>query len=83
MAKFKLRRPKITLVELMIILAIICILLAILIPFFGGPGSREGRCRELCEGLRHRMVKVTPDACICEDPKTKDRKAYPMGGLRH
>lgn len=81
MAKFKLRRPNFTLIELMIVVAILGIIVAVIVGALGG--GREGRCQELCEGLRHRMVTVTPDACICEDPKTKDRQAHPMARTRY
>lgn len=65
-----------TLIEVLIVLAIIGIIVAIVAQAFGY--GREDRCKELCEGLRCRMVKVTSDHCICEDPDTKSRQAYPM-----
>jgi prepilin-type N-terminal cleavage/methylation domain-containing protein len=66
-----------TLIELMIVIAIIALLVAGLVGIINQP-SRDDRCKELCEALRHRVVKATPDACVCEDPETKQRQAYPM-----
>jgi len=65
-----------TLIELLIVLAICGILIAVIVQALGY--GQEDRCRELCEGLKHRMVKVTSDYCICEDPDTKSRQAYPI-----
>lgn len=72
-----MKRTGFTLIELMIVIAIIGILVAIVVGVVGKP-SRAERCKELCDGLRHRMVKVTRDVCICENPETKERQAYPM-----
>ena len=66
-----------TLIELLIVLAIVGIVVAFILSVAMRP-SRENRCQELCDGLRQRMIKVTPDACICEDLETKRRQAYPM-----
>jgi len=65
-----------TLIELLIVIAIVGIVVALIAGAAGW--GREDRCGELCEGLRHRMVKVTRDVCICEDPRTEQRQAYPM-----
>ena len=65
-----------TLIELMIVIAIAGILVAVIAGALGF--GQEDRCKELCEGLNHRMVKVTSDYCICEDPDTKSRQAYPI-----
>ena len=65
-----------TLIEVLIVIAIIGILIAVIAGALGV--GKEGRCQELCEGLNHRMVKVTRTHCFCEDPDTKSRQAYPM-----
>ena len=67
-----------TLIELLIVVAIVCILVAIVVGLVGQP-SRDERCAEICDGLRQKKVKVTPDVCICEDPESKTRQAYPLG----
>jgi prepilin-type N-terminal cleavage/methylation domain-containing protein len=65
-----------TLIELMIVVAICGILAAVIASAMGY--GRDDQCKELCEGLRQRMVKITSTHCICEDPDTKSRQAHPM-----
>ena len=66
-----------TLIELMIVVAIVGIIIAVIVGVVNQP-NREERCTEICDGLRQKKVKVTPDVCICEDSQ-KTRQAYPMG----
>ena len=66
-----------TLIELMIVVAIVGIIIAVIVGVVNRP-SRDERCAEICDGLRQKKVKVTPDVCICEDSQ-KTRQAYPMG----
>jgi len=67
-----------TLIEVMIVIAVIGIIVAIVMGALGV--GNDGRCQELCDGLNHRMVKVTRTHCFCEDPNTKSRQVYPLGG---
>lgn len=65
-----------TLIELMIVIAIIGILIAVVAQAFGW--GRDDQCKELCDGLRHKMVKVTRTHCFCENPDDGSRQVYPM-----
>lgn len=71
-----------TLIEVLIVVATVGLIIAIIaiIAQASTRPSREERCHEICDGLRQRRVKVTPDICICEDPETKARQGYPLNG---
>lgn len=68
-----------TLIEVLIVVSIVAIILALIITMVRGDG-RDDRCRELCDALRHRTIKATQDACVCEDPETGKRQAHPFRG---
>lgn len=70
---------QVTFAEVMIVVAILGIIVAMAVTALG-PGPEED-CRELCEAMRHRTIKLTRDACVCEDPETGERHAHPRARL--
>lgn len=64
-------------------LGIVFIGAAALIFGKGATSFAEGQCEDLCRALGHKKIEVTAYGCVCEDPKTKERKVHTGAGYDH